>query len=105
MALALNALTPHCRRVLFLAIQKAEESGQHYVGTEHLVWALMTEPSGVADRVLDGLALRSVIAVRAAREITNFGPSDYSASNANDEVTIFIGPGESGHEFLRVKEN
>lgn len=47
------ALTPRAKRVLELAYTEAKELGHPYVGTEHLLLALLREGEGVAARALE----------------------------------------------------
>jgi len=49
--------TPRAKRVLELALYEAKDLGQNYVGTEHLVLALIGEQDGIARRVLDILGI------------------------------------------------
>jgi ATP-dependent Clp protease ATP-binding subunit ClpC len=45
--------TPRAKRVLEMAVAEGKDLGQNYVGTEHLLLALLTERDGVAMRTLD----------------------------------------------------
>jgi len=49
--------TPRAKRVLEFAVAEAGESGQNYVGTEHLLLGLIREGEGVAARVLGNLGV------------------------------------------------
>ena len=58
--------TPRAKRVLEMAVQEGKDIGQNYVGTEHILLSLISEPDGVAMRTLDKLRvdipkLRSII--------------------------------------------
>ncbi len=44
--------TEHARNVLALAKQEAQQFGHDYVGTEHILWGLAKEVTGVAATVL-----------------------------------------------------
>ena len=44
--------TPRAKRVLEMAVQEGKDLGQNYVGTEHLLLALLSERDGVATRTL-----------------------------------------------------
>src|SRR5689334_13053499 len=48
-------ISPGTRRVLELAIEEARHLGHHYVGTEHLLLALIRHPEGVAMDILKAL--------------------------------------------------
>jgi len=45
--------TEHARNVLALANQEAQQFGHDYVGTEHILWGLAKEVTGVAATVLE----------------------------------------------------
>ena len=58
--------TPRAKRVLEMAIQEGKDLGQNFVGTEHLLLALIAESDGVAMRTLgkmgvDASRLRNLI--------------------------------------------
>ncbi len=48
-------LSPRTKRVIELAVNRAREMGQNYIGTEHLLLGLIEEDEGVAVDVLKGL--------------------------------------------------
>jgi len=58
--------TPRAKRVLELSIDEARLHSHNYVGTEHLLLALIKEGEGVAARVLDQ--------ARRARELESAAP-------------------------------
>ena len=47
--------TPRAKRVLEMAVQEGKDLGQNFVGTEHILLALIAESDGVAMRTLDKL--------------------------------------------------
>ena len=49
--------TPRAKRVLEMAIEEARDLGHSYIGTEHILLALIEEEDGVANRVLENLGL------------------------------------------------
>jgi ATP-dependent Clp protease ATP-binding subunit ClpC len=58
--------TPRAKRVLEMAVHEGKDLGQNFVGTEHILLALIAESDGVAMRTLDKLnvdipKLRSLI--------------------------------------------
>jgi len=60
--------TPRAKRVLEMAVSESKDLGQNYVGTEHLLLALLNEKDGVAMRTLNKLRidtkrLRTIILV------------------------------------------
>ncbi|MCU0465841.1 MAG: ATP-dependent Clp protease ATP-binding subunit, partial [Anaerolineae bacterium] len=50
-------LTPGTKRVMELAIDEARRMGHHYIGTEHLLLALVRQPEGTAIEVLRRLGI------------------------------------------------
>ncbi len=50
-------LTPEAKRVLELADDEARRLSHNYIGTEHLLVALLRERDGLAARILNGLGL------------------------------------------------
>jgi ATP-dependent Clp protease ATP-binding subunit ClpA len=59
--------TERAKRVLTLAQEEAERSGQSYIGTEHLLLGLLRESQGLAAKVLNNLGVE-IGAVREAIE-------------------------------------
>lgn len=51
------AFTPRVKRVLELAHEAAQRQGVNYIGTEHLLFALIMEGEGIAARVLANLGV------------------------------------------------
>lgn len=49
--------TPRAKRVLEMAVHEGKDLGQNFVGTEHILLALMAETDGVARRTLDKLGV------------------------------------------------
>nr|QYB19238.1 ATP-binding subunit of clp protease [Climaconeis cf. scalaris]QYB19339.1 ATP-binding subunit of clp protease [Climaconeis cf. scalaris] len=47
--------TPRAKRVLEMAVQEGKDLNQNYVGTEHILLALINEPDGVAKRTLENI--------------------------------------------------
>jgi ATP-dependent Clp protease ATP-binding subunit ClpC len=47
--------TPRAKKVLEMAVFESKDLGQNYVGTEHLLLALIAEPDGIAMKTLDRL--------------------------------------------------
>ena len=45
--------TEHARNVMALANQEAQQFGHEYIGTEHILWGLAKEVTGVAATVLE----------------------------------------------------
>lgn len=51
-------LTPRAKRVLNLAFEESQLRGVNYVGTEHLLLALLREEDGIAAQVLKSMGIR-----------------------------------------------
>lgn len=51
-------ITPRAKKVLNLAFEEAQFQGVNYVGTEHILLALLREEEGVAFQVLQGMNIR-----------------------------------------------
>ena len=49
--------TPRAKRVLEMAVQEGKDIGQNYVGTEHILLALLGEEDGVAIRTIEKLGV------------------------------------------------
>jgi ATP-dependent Clp protease ATP-binding subunit ClpC len=49
--------TPRAKRVLEMAVQEGKDIGQNYVGTEHILLALLAEEDGVAIRTIEKLGI------------------------------------------------
>jgi ATP-dependent Clp protease ATP-binding subunit ClpC len=49
--------TPRAKRVLEMAVHEVKDLGQNFVGTEHILLALIAESDGVAMRTLDKLGV------------------------------------------------
>jgi ATP-dependent Clp protease ATP-binding subunit ClpC len=49
--------TPRAKRVLEMAVHEGKDLGQNFVGTEHILLALIAEADGVAMRTLDKLSV------------------------------------------------
>ena len=47
--------TPRAKRVLEMSVQEGKDIGQNYVGTEHILLALIAEEDGVAIRTIEKL--------------------------------------------------
>ena len=50
-------LTPRAKKVIELAVDEARRSGQHYVGTEHVLLGLLRVDDGIAASVLKSLGV------------------------------------------------
>lgn len=53
--------TPRAKRVLEMAVQEGKDIGQNYVGTEHILLALISEEDGVAIRTIEKLDVDIIV--------------------------------------------
>src|SRR5437868_4130030 len=73
-------LTPRAKKVIELAVDEARRLNHHYIGTEHLLLALLAEGNNIAAKILNKLGvelekLRSAAELIAGRgERTNTSP-------------------------------
>ncbi|MFA6493206.1 MAG: Clp protease N-terminal domain-containing protein [Patescibacteria group bacterium] len=58
--------TPRALRIFYLAEHEAEQLGNNYLGTEHLLLSLIREQDGLAGRTLTRLGVK----LEAARKVT-----------------------------------
>jgi ATP-dependent Clp protease ATP-binding subunit ClpA len=56
--------TPRVKQTIERAGQEATKRGHDYVGTEHLLLALLADPGGIAGRVLQELGVAELAAQR-----------------------------------------
>lgn len=72
---------PRTKRVLELAVEEANELGNSYVGTEHLLLGILREGSGLAVRILEGFGVTQDKLQKAFEKFVSedSGKSDKSA--------------------------
>jgi ATP-dependent Clp protease ATP-binding subunit ClpC len=63
--------TPRSERVLLHAERIAQEHGHDYIGTEHLLLGLLSEPRGIAGQVLARLGVADDAARETERVMTS----------------------------------
>ncbi len=72
-------LTPRARKTIELAIKEARDQGDHFIGTEHIVFGILSDGEGIANGILHSVGLDSsriraqVLAVRAAKHASAEG--------------------------------
>ena len=73
--------TPRAKKVIELSVDESRKLGHSYIGTEHLLLALIREGEGVAARVLNNAG----VSLNKARQqvLQLLGSSDQSHSNSN----------------------
>ena len=73
--MSFDKFTDKARKVLVLAQEEARALHQPYVGTEHVLLALMKEQDGLAAQALDKLGVKYDDAVQAVRQIVTIDES------------------------------
>lgn len=75
-------VAPRTKRVLEMAVEEANELGNSYVGTEHLLLAILHEGGGLAVRILEQLGVTEDKLQKAFEDVLseNNSKSDQSAS-------------------------
>jgi len=66
--------TDRARRVVVLAQTEARSLGHNYIGTEHILLALIDEGHGVAAKALEAMGIDQDAARQRVEEITGHGP-------------------------------
>ena len=67
--------TPRAKKVLDLSLREAVDLGHNYIGTEHILLALVRENSGVAAAILDDFGLTAQKIARATLTKLGVAPS------------------------------
>lgn len=98
-------MTPKAKKIIEASASESSRSGNHYIGTEHILYALLVERDCVAVRLLeaDGIlaseligelnALISTSAARSERSVTRHD----SKSSSDDKLKIRGAPMLSAH--------
>ncbi|MEF2560686.1 MAG: ATP-dependent Clp protease ATP-binding subunit [Eggerthellaceae bacterium] len=73
--MSFDKLTDKARKVLVLAQEEARALHQPYVGTEHVLLALMKEEDGLAAQALEHLGVKYDSAVEAVRQVVTIDDS------------------------------
>ncbi len=87
--------TPRSKKVLELSLREARELGHSYIGTEHILLALIHEGDGVAAQVL---ARAGVDLDRARRRVTEL----LRGARAEDVPPSLTGPAEGDYLVRRL---
>ncbi|MFJ7973039.1 ATP-dependent Clp protease ATP-binding subunit [Psychrobacillus sp. NPDC096389] len=76
--------TPRAKKVIELSVDESRKLGHSYIGTEHLLLALIREGEGVAARVLNNAG----VSLNKARQqvLQLLGSNDQSHGNANNSA-------------------
>ncbi|XP_022889653.1 ATP-dependent Clp protease ATP-binding subunit ClpA homolog CD4B, chloroplastic-like [Olea europaea var. sylvestris] len=87
--------TPRAKLVIELSLEEARQLGQNYIGSEHLLLALLREGEGVAARVLENLgADPSNIRTKVIRMV----------GESSEAVGAGVGGGSSGNKMPTLEE-
>ena len=78
--------TPRTKKVFQLAHAEAGALHHNYIGTEHLLLAMLREGEGVAARVLESLGVSIEAAIKAVREELDIDDSGDMPGGSPDEV-------------------
>jgi prophage maintenance system killer protein len=102
----LGRFTGQARRVAFLAQDEARLLRHDYVGTGHLLLALLYEGKGVAAKALDGLGISRELVLAQVEEITGHGQGSRAAPipfNPPAKKTLELSLREAlalGHDYI-----
>ncbi|KXK51012.1 MAG: ATP-dependent Clp protease ATP-binding subunit [Anaerolineae bacterium] len=80
-------LTAGTKRVMELAIDEARRMGHHYIGTEHLLLALVRQPEGTAIEVLRRLGITPEEVRRQTNNVLRDSPVQPPQNNEPQEPT------------------
>jgi ATP-dependent Clp protease ATP-binding subunit ClpC len=73
-------LTPRMKRTMLRAGEMARARGHAYLGTEHLILALLDDPNGIAGGVMHRLECAAAVRDEVIRIIEGDGYSGWSPS-------------------------
>ena len=93
--------TPRTKKVFQLAHAEASALHHNYIGTEHLLLAMLREGEGVAARVLESLGVSIDAAIKAVREeldVDDAPGGDEFPNEVHDEDPDAGGDGEGGDD-------
>jgi ATP-dependent Clp protease ATP-binding subunit ClpA len=90
MALPINAMTPRSRRCVLRAASVAEEHGQAFIGTEHLLLALAQEVDGRPAQVLEILGVRHSVVAQSMAIVESYGAGG-GLSDPGDQAQVRFG--------------
>jgi ATP-dependent Clp protease ATP-binding subunit ClpC len=79
-------LTPHMKRTLQRAGELARARGHDYLGTEHVILALIDDPRGIAGGVIERLGCADSVRAEVTRILESEG---YSGRSANPRQVTF----------------
>ena len=80
-------LTPGVQQVLEFAIEEARQMGHHYIGTEHILLALIRSDQGLANEVLKKLGITAEQIRRQTRRVLSEGGATKTAKPSTRSST------------------
>jgi ATP-dependent Clp protease ATP-binding subunit ClpC len=87
--------TPRAKRVLEMAVQEGKDIGQNYVGTEHILLALLAEEDGVAIRTIEKLGVDIFLLRKKTLDLIKENQEELLRPLSDVEKRIFDGDGDS----------
>lgn len=81
-------MTPRTKHILEMAVQSANQMNHNYVGTEHILLALLGETGSVAAAVLEDRNVRAEDVVEAIRQILGQGGNSQGNSSVGEEAAL-----------------
>ncbi len=90
-------MTPRTKRLIEIAARESMRLGQNYIGTEHILLAMLNEPDCVGIKLL---SLQNVTTSDIAEDLTAFFRESASGAGGEEPASAFSGerPGASGKE-------
>lgn len=95
-------LTPRSRTVLAAAAKEAEQLGENFVGTEHLLLGLIAEGEGIAAHALDSLGVTEAVRAKLL-ELIQASRAQAPSNRAVDKHGNLVGymlQDEEGNAFV-----
>ncbi|NES89719.1 ATP-dependent Clp protease ATP-binding subunit, partial [Okeania sp. SIO2B9] len=83
--------TPRVKRMLEVSLEEARKLDHNYIGTEHLLLALLQDSEGVAAKVLDNLGVdRSKIRTQIIRSLGEVAAVSPGSSNSGNKKAVTL---------------
>ncbi|NES66267.1 MAG: ATP-dependent Clp protease ATP-binding subunit [Okeania sp. SIO2D1] len=83
--------TPRVKRMLEVSLEEARKLDHNYIGTEHLLLALLQDSEGVAAKVLDNLGVdRSKIRTQVIRSLGEVAAVSPGSSNSGNKKAVTL---------------
>jgi len=92
--------TPRAKRVLEMAVQEGKDIGQNYVGTEHILLALLAEEDGVAIRTIERLGIDIVQLRKKTLDLIKENQEELLRPLTDMEKRILDGDGDTSTPTL-----